>query len=169
MPGGLLNIVAYGQQNIILNGNPSKTFFKCVYVKYTNFGLQKFRIDFNGQRTLRLTEDSKFTFKVPRYADLLMDTYLVINLPTIWSPIYPPQLCEDEWIEYGFKWIKNLGTQMIREIHMSIGGQTIAKFSGQYLYNLVERDFSSVKKEIISNYEPYISVESSVCMLKILK
>ena len=82
MPGGLLNIVAYGQQNIILNGNPSKTFFKCVYVKYTNFGLQKFRIDFNGQRTLRLTEDSKFTFKIPRYADLLMDTYLVINLPT---------------------------------------------------------------------------------------
>lgn len=148
MPGGLLNIVAYGQQNIILNGNPSKTFFKCVYVKYTNFGLQKFRIDFNGQRTLRLTEDSKFTFKVPRYADLLMDTYLVINLPTIWSPIYPPQVCKDEWIEYGFKWIKNLGTQMIREIHMSIGGQTIAKFSGQYLYNLVERDFSDVKKQL---------------------
>ena len=148
MPGGLLNIVAYGQQNIILNGNPSKTFFKCVYVKYTNFGLQKFRIDFSGQRTLRLTEDSKFTFKIPRYADLLMDTYLVINLPSIWSPIYPPQTCDDEWIEYGFKWIKNLGTQMIREIHMSIGGQTIAKFSGQYLYNLVERDFSNVKKDL---------------------
>ena len=41
MPGGLLNIVAYGNQNIILNGNPSKTFYKCVYAKYTNFGLQK--------------------------------------------------------------------------------------------------------------------------------
>ena len=53
MPGGLLNIVAYGQQNIILNGNPSKTFFKCVYSKYTNFGLQKFRIDFEGQRNMR--------------------------------------------------------------------------------------------------------------------
>ena len=148
MPGGLLNIVAYGQQNIILNGNPSKTFFKCVYVKYTNFGLQKFRIDFNGQRTLRLTEESKFTFKIPRYADLLMDTYLVINLPTIWSPIYPPQDCNGEWIEYGFKWIKNIGSQMIKEIHMSIGGQTIAKFSGQYLYNLVERDFNGQKKQL---------------------
>ncbi|MEX0598398.1 MAG: major capsid protein [Candidatus Paceibacterota bacterium] len=148
MPGGLLNIVAYGQQNIILNGNPSKSFFKCTYAKYTNFGLQKFRIDFNGQRTLRLNEDSKFTFKIPRYADLLMDTYLVITLPSIWSPIYPPQDCEGEWIEYGFKWIKNLGTQMIKEIHMSIGGQTIAKFSGQYLYNLVERDFSGAKKDL---------------------
>jgi hypothetical protein len=148
MPGGLLNIVAYGQQNIILNGNPSKTFFKTSYVKYTNFGLQKFRLDFDGQRSLRLTEESKFTFKVPRYADLLMDTYLVIQLPTIWSPIYPPQTCDDKWMEYGFKWIKNLGSQMVKEIAISVGGQTIGKFSGQYLYNLVERDFSSIKKEL---------------------
>jgi hypothetical protein len=148
MPGGLLNILAYGQQNVILNGNPSKTFFKCVYAKYTNFGLQKFRIDFNGQRTLRLTEDSKFTFKIPRYADLLMDTYLVVQLPTIWSPIYPPQDCSGRWVEYGFKWIKNLGTQLIKEISITIGGQTIAQFSGQYLYNMVERDFPQVKKDL---------------------
>jgi len=39
MPGGLLNIVAYGAANVILNGNPNKTFFKAVYRKYTNFGL----------------------------------------------------------------------------------------------------------------------------------
>ena len=90
MPGGLLNLVAYGNQNVILNGNPSKTFFKTTYAKYTNFGLQKFRIDFSGQRTLRLTESSVFDFTVPRYGDLLMDTYLVVNLPNIWSPVYPP-------------------------------------------------------------------------------
>jgi hypothetical protein len=41
MPGGLLNIVAYGNQNVYLNGNPSKTFFKTTYKKYTNFGLAK--------------------------------------------------------------------------------------------------------------------------------
>ena len=33
MPGGLLNLIAYGNQNIILNGNPKKTFFKSVYMK----------------------------------------------------------------------------------------------------------------------------------------
>lgn len=148
MPGGLLNIVSYGQQNIILNGNPSKTFFKCVYAKYTNFGLQKFRIDFNGQRSLRLTEDSKFTFKIPRYADLLMDTYLVVQLPTIWSPIFPPQDCSGKWVEYGYKWIKNLGSQMIKEVQISIGGQIIAQYSGQYLYNMVERDFPNDKKNL---------------------
>jgi len=41
MPGGLMQLVSEGQQNIILNGNPSKTFFKTTYAKYTNFGLQK--------------------------------------------------------------------------------------------------------------------------------
>ena len=132
MPGGLLNIIAYGNQNIILNGNPSKTFFKCVYAKYTNFGLQKFRIDFDGLRQLRLTEESKFNFKVPRYADLLMDTYIVITLPTIWSPILPPEDCSNNWRPYEFRWISNLGTQMIKEVEISVGGQILQKFTGQY-------------------------------------
>ena len=73
MPGGLMNLVSVGQQNIVLNGNPSKTFFKSTYAHYTNFGLQKFRVDFEGSKTLRMSEESTFTFKIPRYADLLMD------------------------------------------------------------------------------------------------
>jgi hypothetical protein len=155
MPGGLLNIVAYGNQNVIVNGNPSKTFFKCAYAKYTNFGLQKFRIDFDGQKTLRLNEPSRFIFKIPRYADLLMDTYLVVNLPTIWSPIIPPDPSPpnttselNNWRPYEFKWIKNLGTQMIEKVTFKVGGQTIQEFTGQYLYNLVERDFENSKKEL---------------------
>ena len=67
MPGGLMNIVSFGQQSVILNGNPTKSFFKTTYAKYTNFGLQKFRVDFEGAKTLRLTEPSTFTFKIPRY------------------------------------------------------------------------------------------------------
>lgn len=152
MAGGLLNLVSYGNQNIILNGNPSKTMFKCAYAKYTNFGLQKFRLDFDGLRTLRMTEPSKFSFKVPRYADLLMDTYLVVNLPTIWSPIYPPQDCATgEWRPYEFKWISNLGSQMIKQVSFIVGGQIIQQFSGQYLYNMVERDFSESKKKMYYN------------------
>jgi hypothetical protein len=74
MPGGLLNIIALGNANIFLTGNPSKTFFRVTYSKYTNFGLQKFRIDYDGIRDLRLTEPSTFCFKIKRYAELLMDT-----------------------------------------------------------------------------------------------
>ena len=151
MAGGLMNLVAYGNQNIILNGNPSKTFFKFVYSKYTNFGLQKFRIDMQGQRVLNLTQESKFSFKIPRYGDLLMDTYLVINMPNIWSPILQPNSdgdCSGQWLPYEFKWIKNLGSQIIKEVTFSVGGQIIQKFSGNYLQNMVERDFTGQKKAL---------------------
>ena len=90
MPGGLLNLISEGNNNVILTGNPTKTFFNVTYSKYTNFGLQKFRLDYEGSRDLRLTEDSVFKFKVKRYAELLMDTYVVVTLPDIWSPIMNP-------------------------------------------------------------------------------
>ena len=118
MPGGLMNLVAEGNQNIILTGNPSKSFFKCTYAKYTNFGLKKFRIDYDGLRTLHPNTSSNFKFKMPRTGgDLIMDTYLVVNLPTIWSPIIPPDINNEKpvtdnnlnkWRPYEFKWIKNL-------------------------------------------------------------
>ena len=54
MAGGLLSLLSQGQQNVILNGNPSKTMWKGVYQKYTNFGLQKFRLDFEGAKTLKI-------------------------------------------------------------------------------------------------------------------
>lgn len=149
MTGGLLNIVSYGNQNVILNGNPKKTFFKATYAKYTNFGLQKFRIDFTGQRSLRLTTDSTFTFYIPRYADLLMDTYIVVTLPTIWSPIWPASAdCTRTWAPFEFQWIENLGTQMIKEIRISVGGQTLQVLTGKYLLAMVQRDFSGVKKAL---------------------
>ena len=157
MPGGLLNLVAIGNQNVILTGNPSKTFFKTTYQKYTNFGLQKFRIDVQGQRVLNMTTPSYFKFKIPRYGDLLMDTYLVVTLPTIWSPVVPPLFCSGDasfnttWKPYEFKWIKNLGSQMIKRVTFSIGGQIIQEFTGDYMQNMVERDFSNTKKDLYYN------------------
>jgi len=155
MPGGLMQLVSEGQQNIILNGNPSKTFFKSTYAKYTNFGLQKFRVDFEGSKTLRLSEPSYFTFKIPRYADLLMDCYLSIDLPNIWSPIVPPNsdptssnYTEGQWIPYEFKWIEYLGAQMISKIEITCGNQTLQEFSGAYLLSMVQRDFSGAKRAL---------------------
>ena len=154
MGGGLLNLVSQGQQNIILNGNPSKTFFKTTYAKYTNFGLQKFRIDFDGSRTLRLTEESTFVFKIPRYADLLMDCYISIELPSIWSPIFPPQQTQEplnnDWVPYEFQWIENIGAQMIKNITITCGNQTLQEFSGAYLLSMVQRDFSGAKQELFN-------------------
>ena len=156
MAGGLMNLVSQGQQNIILNGNPSKTFFKSTYAQYTNFGLQKFRVDFEGSKTLRLTEESVFTFKIPRYADLLMDTYVSVALPNIWSPIFPPtdtsadNICNARWAPYEFRWIENLGAKMISKISITCGNYTLQEYSGDYLLASVQRDFSADKKDLFN-------------------
>ena len=152
MPGGLLNIISEGNNNSILTGNPSKTFFKVTYSKYTNFGLQKFRIDYDGSKDLRLTEPSVFQFKIPRYADLLMDTYLVVTLPDIWSPLYHPNIQNsNHWTSYDFRWIKNLGTLMIQEIEITCGSLTLQKYTGEYLTAQIERDFTEEKKGLVNN------------------
>ena len=177
MPGGLLNLISEGNINSILTGNPKKTFFSTTYSKYTNFGMQKLRLDFEGLRTLRMTEDSVFSFNVPRHADLLMDTYFVVTLPNIWSPIRYVNLGKPMILElndtdnqlnielsgvsinfldnlktcfwpFEFKWIENLGSQMIRSVKYSVGGTVIQEFTGQYLYNMVNRDFSKAKREL---------------------
>lgn len=149
MAGGLLNIISVGNNNVFLTGNPNKTFFKVTYSKYSNFGLQKFRLDYDGSRDLRLTEPSTFSFTVKRYAELLMDTYLVVTLPDIWSPVYPPTTnTNDQWIPYGFRWIKDIGTQMISEITITCGSLILQKYKGDYLSAMVDRDFTEEKKNL---------------------
>lgn len=152
MGGGLMNLISQGAQNIVLNGNPSKTFFKTTYKKYTNFGMQKFRLDFDGLRILNYTEETQFTFRVPRYADLLNDVYVVMNLPDIWSSIYVANNGSDltDVRPYEFKWIEDLGTNMIKEITISIGGHIIKQYSGEFISFIKERDFNDAKKELFN-------------------
>ena len=51
MAGGLLNLVAYGNQNVILNSNPKKTFFKTTYFFLIQRGREQRR---NQTRRCRL-------------------------------------------------------------------------------------------------------------------
>jgi hypothetical protein len=158
MAGGLMQLVAIGQQNIILNGNPSKTFWKATYKKYTNFGKQNFRIDFEGTPSLSLTTESTFNFKIKRYADLLMDCYISITLPNIWSPIIQPQSYTNpdgttgytDWAPYEFQWIENLGAQIISRITITCGNQQLQQYSGQYILASALRDFSSQKLQLFN-------------------
>ena len=151
MPGGLLNLVAIGQENVLLTGNPKKTFCTCSYKKHTNFGLQRFRIDYKGQKTLSYLQPTEFEFKIPRYGDLLNDTYVVLNLPDIWSPIFDCSNnkldSSNNYIPYQFQWCKHLGAKMIREISITSGGSILSKYSGEWLYNCIERDETG-KKEL---------------------
>ena len=153
MPGGLLNIIGAGQQDIILTGNPTKTFWNSTYAKYTNFGMQKFRLEYEGQKTISLNNPSQFTFKFKRYGDLVSDTYLGINLPHIWSPLHEYASTSSDtksYIPYEFKWIKHLGTQLIKSIEVNAGGATLQKYSGDYLTTMIERDFDITKQTLIN-------------------
>jgi len=153
MAGGLMQLVSQGNANLILNGNPSKTFWKTTYKKYTNFGKQCFRIDYTGSPQLNLTTESTFSFSIKRYADLLMDCYICITLPNIWSPIFPPQAYQQndgttaysDWGPYEFQWIKDLGAQIIQKVTINCGNQQLQQYSGQYILASAQRDFSGSK------------------------
>ena len=163
MGGGLLNLVATGENNKILNSNPSKTFFKTTYAKYSNFGLQRFNIEVTNRTEFSLFSDSKFEFKIPNSGDLLMDTVFTFELPDIYSPLYTipipinkkgqpfPDLSGLSYCQpYEFKYIENLGAQLIRKVSYKIDGRTIQEYSGQYLYCKAQRDLSNHKKELFN-------------------
>jgi hypothetical protein len=150
MTGGLMNLTAAGNENIVIHGNPNKTFFKATFKKHTNFGLQRFRIDFEGNRVLNYTTPTILDFKIPRYAEMLYDTYVCVTLPNIYSPLLykgENQLGRN-LIPYEFRWIEELGSNMIQEVEIYTGGTTLAKYSGEYLSCVKERDFTGAKKDL---------------------
>ena len=115
--------------------------------------MQKFRLDYQGSRDLDPNNESIYTFKVPRHADLLMDAYFVFTIPDIWSTILPPTIVNDCWKPYHFKWIENLGTSMIKKIRILIGTQVIQEYNGEYIRCMAERDFTEDK-----NYQALLRI-----------
>lgn len=144
MAGGLLNLVTGGTQNAIMYGNPQKTYWTSTYKQITNFGLQNFRVDYEGLRQLQVSSDTVYTFKIKRYAELLTQTYFVIQLPDIYSPVY---VDGSTYHPYEFNWIKNIGAMMIRTIRFTIGGSLIQQMSGYDIVALANRDLSTPQKE----------------------
>ena len=151
MAGGLLNLVSGGTQTEIVYGNPQKTYWTSSYKHITNFGIQNFRLEYEGQRKIQLTTDSIYTFKVKRYAELLTTTHLVMDLPDIYSPVYKTTTMVDgvittKYYPYEFKWIKNLGAMMIRNIKFMIGGSLIQTLTGEDIVAFANRDLSGTTK-----------------------
>ena len=73
MGGGLMQLVAYGAQDIYLTGNPQITFFKVVYRRHTNFAVESIEQTFNGSASA----GSKISVTVSRNGDLLSSVFLV--------------------------------------------------------------------------------------------
>ena len=80
MGGGLMQLVAYGAQDVYLTGNPQITFWKVTYRRHTNFAMESIEQTFNGQADFgrRVTVHG-----ISRNGDLAYRTYLQVVLPQI--------------------------------------------------------------------------------------
>jgi len=167
MPGGLLQLNAYGSQNQYLNGNPQMTFFKVVYRRYTNFSFEYIRQDITGPNELSENVPIQLSCKIDRNGDLIQQIYFVIELPDIYSGYDQNNLKEIiinkknlDLSLYKFRWVKNLGTTMINWVQISIGGQQIDKQYGEWMQiwselNLTEGSISSYNKLIGNTTDIY--------------
>ena len=77
MSGGLMQLVAYGAQDLILTGNPQITFFKLVHRRHTNFSIQSIEQVFNGQ----VGFNKRVTCTIARTGDLVSGMCLQLELP----------------------------------------------------------------------------------------
>jgi hypothetical protein len=71
MGGGLMQLVAYGAQDIYLTGNPQITFFKTVYRRHTNFAMESIAQSVYGS----IGFDNNVSLVITRNADLLKKVF----------------------------------------------------------------------------------------------
>ena len=151
MPGGLLQLVGIGAQNQFVNGNPSMTYFTTMYKRHTNFAMEHFRIDFkSNELNLPSTGTKILRCKVPRYADLLHDLYLCVNIPDIYSPLsIDNNGTATTATAYEFQWIRNLGYNMIQEASVLINGTPIVTMTGEWMKIMTYLKFDKTKRNIL--------------------
>ena len=149
MGGGLLQLVAYGAQDIYLTGNPQITFFKVVYRRHTNFSIECKEQVFNGEIKFGGTIDCN----IDRSGDLLSNMYLEMELPTLKSDTDVNQTAN-------LKYVNGVGHAIIKDIQVQIGGQLIDKHYAEWLNIWGELNIENSRlfgyKEMIGYYDTEI-------------
>jgi hypothetical protein len=122
MGGGLMQLVAYGAQDIYLTGNPQITFFKVVYRRHTNFSMEAIKQTFNGNASVT---GSTMTATISRNGDLVSNLWLDVVLKS-----------GGMGLDNGFNilnWTNNTGHAFVKECEVEIGGQRIDRHYSQWL------------------------------------
>ncbi len=127
MGAGLIQLVAFGIQDIFITGDPQITFFKVLYRRHTNFSIEPVNQAFNTDR-IRFGQTISCTLS--RTGDLVNKIYLVIELPIISS--FTGTNCVDPLTR--FAWVRKIGYAIISKIEVEIGGQLIDRQYGSWLY-----------------------------------
>ena len=125
MGGGLLQLVAYGAQDVYLTGNPQITFFKVAYRRHTNFALEAIEQTFNGNATY----GSRVTCQITRNGDLINRVYFVGTI-TNTNAKNTEALKNNNCIAL----VPYFGLKLLKTIELEIGGQRIDKHYSEWLY-----------------------------------
>lgn len=135
MPGGLVQLTGFGAQNVFVNGNPSMTYFNKMYKRTTNFAMEHFRLNIANitDTTLPAAGRKTFNFPVPRYADLLHDCYVCVQIPDIWSPLSGFDANTGLAYETAFQWSRNLGYNMIESASILLNGTAVVTMTGEWM------------------------------------
>ena len=117
MGGGLIQLVAYGAQDIYLTGQPQITFWKAVYRRHTNFAIESIQQTVQG----RLAFGSRASFVITRNGDLLKKLWIQYNPRELLSGVN------------GNVVAANIGHTLIDSMEILIGGQLIDRHYGKWL------------------------------------
>jgi hypothetical protein len=136
MTGGLMQLVAYGSQDVYLTGKSQVTYFKSLYKRHTNFAMESIEQNFNGTADF----GKKVSATISRNGDLIYRTTLQVKLPDVVVPAGSK-----------FRWLNHLGHVLIANCSISIGGQQIDKHYGEWLHIWNELTQTSGHKEGYAN------------------
>ena len=133
MGGGLMQLVAYGAQDVYLTGNPQITFWKVTYRRYTNFAMESIEQTFNGQADF----GRRVTCTISRNGDLAYRTYLQVTLPEINQAMGNqgaslPNGAPNNGV-YA-RWLDFPGEQLVSQVEVEIGGQRIDRQYGDWMH-----------------------------------
>jgi Large eukaryotic DNA virus major capsid protein/Major capsid protein N-terminus len=130
MGGGLLQLVAYGAQDVYLTGNPQITFFKVVYRRHTNFAIEAIQQTPTGGSTF----GSRATFQITRNGDLIHRVYFTCKI-------------KNTNATFAVALVPNFGHKLLKTIELEIGGQRIDKHYSEWLYIWNELSLPIGKRE----------------------
>ena len=125
MGGGLMQLVAYGAQDVYLTGNPQITFWKVTYRRHTNFAMESIEQTFNGQADF----GRRVQCTISRNGDLAYRTYLQVTLPEINQSDHNGSAGS-----VFARWLDCPGEQMISMVEVEIGGQRIDRQYGDWMH-----------------------------------
>jgi hypothetical protein len=126
MGGGLMQLVAYGAQDVYLSGNPQITFFKVVYRRHTNFAVEPIPQTWNGVGDFGRT----VTCNINRNGDLITNMYLYVRLSdtTGTNGVVDSSNASVPW-----GYVRRLGHALVNNYKIEIGGSLIDQQYGDWL------------------------------------